>query len=223
MNINWQAPFKFKDYVFGFQYHLSSNLKKLPEKLFVRKTFPTPLSGVGDITAEFSPEDKVVGVVLNWMNEKRGVDLAVAGNSKDKFTVARLGLAKNIKGVNCAINSGYDHLKKQVYVATTAAYKDLTCHMEVDSENKDPRVSLLYNVDSRNTVIPSVSLKTGEMSYSWRRFLDSGSLSAAFHPGKNVELEWRDQGASGVWVSRADVPMENPSKPKFSFSREWSC
>lgn len=55
------------------------------------------------------------------------------------------------------------------------------------------------------------------------RNLDSGSISADFHPSdNNVIVEWKDQGASGDWTTKAEVPLDNSASTKISVSRKWN-
>jgi hypothetical protein len=58
-------------------------------------------------------------------------------------------------------------------------------------------------VDDRNTVEPSISLKSGHMTYGWTRALNGGgSVQAVYNPGETVDVTWKDNGANGVWNTK---------------------
>lgn len=94
--------------------------------------------------------------------------------------------------------------------------------MKYDSEDKDPVLSVTRALDSKNEVSPSVSLKSGDVSYGYTRKWEGGSLKSKLFPGDKVQLEWTDKGAQGSWVTSADVPLDNKANTKVSFGRDWS-
>jgi len=65
------------------------------------------------------------------------------------------------------------------------------------------RCQVSHKVDDRNTVEPSISLKSGHMTYGWTRALNGGgSVQAVYNPGETVDVTWKDNGANGVWNTK---------------------
>lgn len=69
LNINWEAPFKFDDYVVGFRYALG-NLKKAPESLFAKRTYDTPIvEGAATVDVDYNLDSKVFAVESKWVGK----------------------------------------------------------------------------------------------------------------------------------------------------------
>ena len=60
------------------------------------------------------------------------------------------------------------------------------------------------------------------MKYGWVRHWNGGSLESEYTPGDKLALSWKDNGANGQWTTKADIPLENQSNTKVSFSRDWN-
>ena len=60
------------------------------------------------------------------------------------------------------------------------------------------------------------------MKYGWTRNWTGGSLESEYTPGDKLSLAWKDNGANGQWTTKADIPIENQSNTKVSFSRDWN-
>lgn len=85
LNINWEAPFKFDDYVVGFRYALG-NLKKAPESLFAKRSYDTPVvEGSATVDVDYNLDSKVFAVESKWVSKKDGFELNAKGDSKDKL------------------------------------------------------------------------------------------------------------------------------------------
>jgi hypothetical protein len=54
------------------------------------------------------------------------------------------------------------------------------------------------------------------------RNINGGKLGTRLHPGEKVDITWEDNGANGVWTTKAEVPLENTGNTKVSFSRDWA-
>ncbi len=90
---------------------------------------------------------------------------------------------------------------------------------------RDPVMSVAFTVDERDTICPSISLRTGATTYEYKRKLDNGDVMAVFYPNDKVSIKWEDRaGTNGVWTTRADVPLvSTPARNiKLSLSRNWN-
>jgi len=221
LNIKWTVPFKIQDYNIGFKYSLG-DFKKVPDSLFAKHSFETPYDGVASVDAEYSLSNKNLDVTADWVCDKLGVAVKTSGSTKDKLKEIGVTTTQKINGNEIKFDAKYNHPAEKFELSSTANLDDLLVKVKFDSKSQDPVLSVSYDVDSKNTVTPSVSLRDGEVSYGWKRSLEGGSIDATFNPGKNVEVEWTDNGSNGVWKTKADIPVSNHAGTKVSFSREWT-
>jgi len=105
---------------------------------------------------------------------------------------------------------------------TRVSVDDTQVELQYDNADKDPVLVVNHKIDDRNSVNPSISLKSGAVTYGWNRKINGGSLDTKLHPGDKVEISWEDNGASGVWKTTAEVPLDNTANTKVSFSRDWN-
>jgi len=221
LNIKWSVPFEIQNYKLGFKYSLG-DLKKVPDSLFAKRSFETSGDGVATVDAEYNLGEKSLNVDTDWVSDKLGLTLKAAGNTRDHLTKVFASTTQTLQGTKVTVGGEYDRLANKIDVTTTAALDDLTAEIKYDTKDKDPVLSVAYNVDSNNVITPSVSLKDGEVSYRWKRALTGGSIDTKFNPGNNVEVEWTDNGSNGVWKTKADIPVNDHAATKISFSREWN-
>ena len=83
------------------------------------------------------------------------------------------------------------------------------------------QLSVERAIDEQNTLIPSISLLSGSAKYSWLRRWPGGSLRTSLHPGTKLSFDWRDGGFMGDWITKAEVPFEDPSHSKVTVTRDW--
>jgi hypothetical protein len=220
LNIKWEVPFKVQDYVVGFKYSVG-DLKKTPDSLFAKKSFSTG-DGTAKIDADYGVDSKVLGVEAEWESEKLGVKVSVVGDSKDRLTEVGLTSTQTVKDAKVKLGGVYDVLKKKLNLSAKTSNDDMAAEIKYNTADKDPVLKLSKKLDDNNCVAPSISLKTGDVSYMWNRKFTGGELEANFHPGDNLVLEWTDQGTNGEWVTKADIPVDNQAGTKVSFSRKWT-
>jgi len=220
LNVNIQAPFKFQDYVVGFNYALGS-LKKAPESLFARRSFNTAGDGSVSLDAEYTLDDKVLSVSSTWNSDDLGLSLQANADTNERLKSVGLTKQQNVNGNKLTVGGVYDLLKSKFKVNSHLNVDDTNVNVAYDSEDQDPVLSVSRRIDDNNEVEPSISLKTGEISYGWKRKWDGGSLRSKFFPGDKVEVEWNDQGAGGSWTTTAEMPINNLDQTKVSFSRDW--
>lgn len=219
LGANIVAPFKFQDWVLGFKYHLA-DFKKGPESLFAKKSFETGGEGTATVDADFTLDDQTVGVTATWESDSLGLTVEAKGNSNDKVT--KLSALKDlVLGDNkLSLKAAYDLPGK---IASGFGKYDVdgtVLAVDYSTEDADPVLSVTKALDDNNEVTPSVSLKSGGLAYAWKRTWEGGSLKAKLFPGDKVDVEWKDDGAGGVWTTNAEFPLDD-SNAKVSISRDW--
>jgi len=222
LNLEWSAPFKFKDYIVGFKYKLGDTLKNAPETLFAKKSISTGVDGTASIEANYNVADKTLSAIGKWASEKVGLSLSAEANTNDKLTKVTAVNTQTVGGNKLTIGAEYDVLDKKASVCTKLAVDDTVVGLSYDNEDKDPVLSVSHQLDAKNLFAPSVSLKDGAMKYGWTRKWNGGSADLALTPGEKLAVVWKDQGANGVWTTKAEVPINDQAKSKISFAHEWT-
>lgn len=220
-NLHVVAPFKFQDYVVGFRYALG-NFKKVPESLFAKRTFDTGAEGSATVNADYDFDDNSLNVAAKWSSDSLGVSVEADGDSKRRLKTVGVSKSLSVKDNKVTISAAYDALKKKFQGSALLDADATTVQVKYDSEDKDPLLAVSRALDDKNEISPSIRLRTGEISYGYKRKWQGGSLLSRYFPGDKVSFEWKDEGASGTWTTIADVPLADASATKVSFSREWS-
>lgn len=220
LNVNIAAPFKFQDYVVGFKYALG-DLARAPESVFAKRTFENEDGSNVAVDGNYNLGDKVLSVSAKWNSDKMALSLNADGDSKDKLK--SVGFTKDTKfnDNKLTLKGAYDFLKKKISGEGTLDVDNGSVNIAYDTESKDPVLSVQRSLDSNNEFNPSVSLKSGEVSYGYKRKWDGGSVSSTLFPGDKVELEWTDKGSGGTWSTTAEVPLNDKANTKVSFARDW--
>lgn len=158
-----------------------------------------------------------------WESDKLGLKVHAAGDTKNKFTEVGLSSTTSASnGAKVTLKGNFDNLKKKFSFITKAENNDLAAEIAYNTADKDPVLSVSKAFNGNDEISPSISLKTGAVSYKYNRKINGGKVEADFHPGENLVLEWKDQGSNGVWTTKADIPVDNTAGTKVSFSREWT-
>jgi hypothetical protein len=224
LNINLEAPFRVQDYVVGFKYALG-NLNKIPEAVFARKSFDTAADGKLSVAADYSIPDNSAKVSTTWFSDSLGLTIGLAGNTVDKITRVEAQKDHMIGANRISARAAYDVCKKVFAGVVSCDIENTNVQLACSSDDVDPVVSVTRAIDSHNSITLSIAVKTGTLAYAWKRNWLGGSLLTKLHPSganKRVEVEWRDEGSSGVWVTNAEFPLDSPtSKAKISISRDW--
>jgi hypothetical protein len=221
LNFNVVAPFKVQDYVVGFRYALG-NLRKLPESLFATKSFDTFGEGRATVDADFNVEDRLLNIDAVWHSDRLGLVVGASGDSKN--TLKSLLVTKDVplNDNKVTLSAAYDVLKKKISSKGRLTIPKTVVDLSFDTESQDPTLTVAREIDQNNEVIPSIGMRSGFMSYGFRRRWDGGSLLSTFYPGKKVTLNWKDEGVSGNWITSADVPIGDTKNTKVSITREWN-
>lgn len=222
LNINWEAPFKLDDYIVGFRYALG-NIKKAPESLFAKRSYDTPLlEGSATVDVDYNLDSKVFAVESRWISKKDDFEVSAKGDSKDKITSIGAATSQNVEGKDVILTSTYDLIKKKLLGSAKVTVDDTTVKIQYDTVDKNALLSVAQRLDDKNTVTPSISLKTGDMTYGWKRSWNGGSVDTTYCPGDRVDVVWKDEGANGVWTTKAEIPVDDHSATKISFSRDFN-
>lgn len=220
LNLKWEVPFKVDDYVVGFKYSLSE-LKRAPQSLFARRDIELTSDSKANIDAEFNVADKTLEVAANWVSDKAGIAMSALADSKEMLKNVGAKTSSDFNGFNLDIAGDYNLLKKITDVRTKLKKDDTSAEVTYNTDDRDVVLSVNHELDSKNSVHPSISLTSGDVTYGYTRKWEGGSLSSNYHPGDKAELKWTDEGISGTWTTKAEVPLENTKNTKVSFSRDW--
>ena len=149
-------------------------------------------------------------------------ELSAKGDSKDKVTSIGASTSQNVEGKDVILTSTYDLLKKKLLGSAKVTVDDTTVKIQYDTVDKNALLSVAQKLDDKNTITPSISLKTGDMTYGWKRSWNGGSVDTTYCPGDRVDVVWKDEGANGVWTTKAEIPVDDHSATKISFSRDFN-
>lgn len=176
--------------------------------------------GSATVDADYNIASKTLNANVHW--ERDGLEINLKGNNNDKATEVSATTAQKLNGHDWNIGATYDILKKAITVNNDLTVDGTNVAVEYDNQNKDPVLTVKHKVDDKNTVEPSISLKTGNMAYGWIRKINGGTVESRLTPGQKLDITWEDNGANGVWSTHAEVPLENTKNTKVSFSRDWN-
>jgi len=223
LNIEVSAPFKFKEYIVGFNYNVVGNLQNAPKSFFAKKSFSTGGEGEATVEAEYNVAAKTIKLATKWASEKLGFSVNVAGDSDDKVTTVGASTTQTVGGNKLLVTADYDVQEKKLSGSSKLTVDDTDVSIAYDNVDKEPILAISHKLNSQNTLEPSVSLKDGSMKYGWLRKWSGGSVESTLTPGDKLTVEWKDNGANGVWSTRAEIPVHNQANSKVSFAREWTC
>jgi len=215
LNIKWSAPFKFQDWVVGFKTTLG-DFSKAPEEFFAKKSFDAG-DGTATVDAEYTVDSKKLAVNGKWVG-KSGLELRAKGNTVEHLTEVAAETSTTVSGHKLNVGAVYDMLSKKLSTSTKLSVDDTDVTLAYDNADKDPVLEVSHKLDDKNTVSPTVSLKSGAMTYGWKRRIAGGTVDTKLHPGDKVEVTWEDSGASGVWTTKAEVPLDNHAGTKVGLS-----
>jgi len=130
---------------------------------------------------------------------------------------------EKVRDHNLKVRAVYDLIKEKLTGSARVSFDDTTeVELDYDNGSHDAVLHIDHRVDDKNTVSPTVNLKNGDISYGWTRKINGGSVESRLHPGDRLELDWKDNGANGAWNTKAEIPLDDHSKSKVSFSRDWN-
>jgi len=220
LNLNWEAPFKFDDYIVGFRYHLG-NLKKVPASLFAKRTVDIGDSGATTVDVDYNVDSKVLNVDAKWINKKGNFEANARGNSDDRLVEVGASTHTTVDGRRVNLKGNYNVLSKKAGAEAQVQLEDTAVSVAYDNKDKDAVIKINHKLDSVNSIEPSLSLKNKNMAIGWTRAWNGGSLETTYHQDDRVDLKWKDKGANGVWTTKAEVPLDDFESTTVTFSRDW--
>lgn len=220
LNVNVAWPFKFQEYVVGFRYALG-NLKTAPESLFARRKFDVA-DGELSVEGDYTLDGNLFKLGAKWASEKLGLTLGLNADTNDRLTSVDAKKTLNVQDTDLTLSAAYDLIKKKACGKAEVQASKTLISLKYDTEGKDPELEVSHDLDANNVIIPTLSLKNAAISYGYKRNYKGGSVKARLFPGDKVTAEWKDEGASGTWITSADIPLEDTKGTKISFSREWN-
>lgn len=219
LNVKWEVPFKVDDYVVGFKYSLSE-LKKAPQTLFAKRTFALGESEA-TVNADFDVREKTLQVASSWVSNQVGLAVNALADSKEMLKNVGASTTRSLGDFTLDLAGKYDMMKKTTNFQGQLSKDDTTARVNYNTDDRDVILSVAHQLDSRNSVEPSISLTSGDVTYGWTRKWEGGQVKSTYHPGDRADIEWRDNGVNGRWTTKASVPLENTANTKISFSRDW--
>ncbi len=219
-NVQVVAPFKLQDFVVGFRYALG-NFRRTPESFFAKRSFETPGEGVATVHADYTVADNNLNVAAQWSSDKLGVTVIADGDVQSRLKSVGAVKTLSVNSNRFTFSAAYDVLQKKLAAVVNAKADANGVNLSFDTASQNPVLTVSREIDENNEVAPTISLKTGELSYGYKRKWTGGSLLAKLLPGDKLSLTWKDHGANGAWTTQADIPFDDASKSKVSFSHEW--
>lgn len=221
LNLNVAIPYNIKDYVVGIRYKIKESLigDGALDSLFVKKTFDIA-DGKAAVVSDFAISDNTVSLSADWTGPDDSLTVSASGNSVDKLT--NVGFSKImdvLEDKKLKFSATYD-LLKQKYQTTTALTAD-ALKLTVGYGGADPKISLEYEIDAKNSVTPSVTGAGVAADVTYTRKWEGGSLASTIDSNKNLGLTWKDAGVSGKWTTTANIPLEDRAATSVSLSRDW--
>jgi hypothetical protein len=221
LNLHWEAPFKIDDYIIGFNFAID-NLKTLPQSIFAKKTVISEKGdGATSVELEYTVPDKILGVDARWVADKGDLEVTAYGTSKDRVVDVGISNTRTIDGKKVKLDANYNIPEKKLSGSAKVNFDATSIEISADTVKKDPKLKVVHKLNSRDSIEPTVTLKSRKASYGWKRKWDGGSVEAVYFADDRVDVTWKDEGANGVWTTKAKIPTEDTSKATVTFSRDW--
>lgn len=214
-------PFRFQDTIFGFKYSLDS-VSVAPESLFVHKAIDTPQDGKLTLDGDYAIAPNRLGVAARWVSGKLGLTVGADLDSVSYVNHVDVSKSLSVDKKHITLSGAYDVRKQAALAGVDVRVEATNIALAYDTADKDAVLSVSHELDADNIVTPSVSSKATvglAFLHKWR----GGALRAKYHyPADKLHLEWRDEGASGAWVTKAEVPIRNAKLTKVTLTRDWT-
>jgi len=223
LDINWNGVYNLNGVALGFKYALNA-MRDRPEAIFAKKSFSTIGDGELTLDSEYDLPKKTFSVLTSWASKSAGIVVSALASSKDQLQ--KIGLkheASNVLGADslkCAAE--LEMADNTVSVDVSYAKGATAFNLAVDNKDLDPKFSVAHKMD-KDTLSPSISLKSGTVKYGWTRAFDGGSVESVLTVGDELAIKWKDDAKCGGWTSKVSVPLDDRAKKaKISVSRDWA-
>jgi len=223
LDLKWAGVCKLDDYVVGCKYALNA-VKGIPESLFAKRTFNTGASGKLTVDTAFDVAKNQFSVCSSWASDQLGLAVSAVADTVDRLKEVHVMKSRDsLLGVDkVSVNAGYDVHDKILSVTAKGSRGDNSGTLKYDSKDRDPVLTVSREVNN-DTFSPSMSLKTGAMSYGWKRKWAGGSVDSTLKVKDSLAVSWRDEANSGAWVVKAKIPLDDSaSKAKIGIERDWT-
>jgi len=220
LNIKFTLPFEWNDAIVGLKYTLN-NIKSLPDSLFYRKSIELNTDNKLSFDADYSLADQKIELTTVLDNKQTGLTGKLVTDNVNLFTKVGLKLKKSIQDYQVTIDSFYDKLKNNYDINTKVTKDRITTDLAYNTVENNPILSVSVDIDDVSSIAPSISLTTGDISYKYSRKLSAGSISGKFIPDDKVEVEWKENVSNGVWITKADIPLDRSKSTKIALTKQW--
>eukprot|EP01035_Chromulina_nebulosa_P018215 gene18215-23881_t len=168
-----------------------NNIKSLPDSLFYKKSIDLNTDNKFSFDADYSLADQKIELTTVLANKQSG-----------------------LTGKLVTDNNNYD-------ISTKVTKDRITTDLAYNTVENNPILTVGVDIDDVSTIAPSISLRTGDISYKYSRKLSAGSISGKFIPDDKVEVEWKENVSNGVWITKADIPLDRSKNTKISLTKQW--
>lgn len=219
IDIDIGAPITVQDYSVGFNW---ANVRRAPESIYARRSFNNVADGTANVEAKYRLSDKSVHLSTSWNNDNLGLRVAVEGNTVDRLSNVDVTKKLDWNANKVSVGAAYNAVKKVITGSATLRAADTVVELEYNTADKAPVVAVTRTLNENEEVSPSVNLKTGDISYGYKRKWAGGSLKGKLFPAtQRLEVEWNDEGSRGTWTTSANVPVNDLSGAKVSVKHHW--
>lgn len=208
LNLNVAMPFKVKDYVVGFKSALS-DLKKVPERLFVKKTFETGLEDAKlTVDAQYRLGDHNVEVAARLSSDEHAASLFVDGDIANKLKNVEVRKQTNLNDFKISMLGGYNALKRRFNFVGGVGRSGTSAAVQFDTETQDPLLAVTQAVNVLDVeVTPSVYAKSRLFGCALTRRWTAGYCTSKISSDRKALFEWRDETLTGAWVTSAEMSL----------------
>lgn len=229
MNFNFDLPFKIDDNLgstlLGFRHKFGESLKRGPSALYLKRTFNIGDENAIVIDTQYESKPNVFSIGTKWVSDGFKVALGIDVNTKrfpwGLIPSADFSSKQNVDGWKLNSAAGFNAEKLSVSLSQEVGYGTTAVKIDYDTEKHNPVLQVTQQLDEFNKIIPSISLRNGKTKYGWKRNWEGGSLDTTIFPGDKVTVEWADVSDSGVWRTKAAVPVGDLKGTTITVTRDW--
>lgn len=218
---------KFGDHIIGVRNVLNNlidgrqDLSSL-RSLFIKSSYETPFKYEGEVSVilGYEPVSNILSIDSEWINKKESFLLNFSWNNKNRITELGASFLANIREMEYVISSKFKPFENKVESKLRISGDVSAMQLDYDDIEKDPILRVLYKNDDYNLIEPSMSLKTGVMTYTYTRLSNAtSSRQMKYQPEKNLVSFIDIARASNMdYTLEFDVSTKDFSASKFKYS-----
>lgn len=204
--------------------------------LSVRTTRPSWIEG----TAKFATNLGELIVQPSYEFQPQSTTILLEASRGASWALARLGLANRNQIVphwealraSFVVNLPYVSLSQLRFTPSMEVGKDLACQIEavtggygrtravLNLEWQTPTLSVIHQLDNRNTIAPTINLYNARIVYQWNCLLGragTSSIRTKVDPTSAIDITWTDQSEQGgSWITDVRLPLEATTLQKLA-------